>query len=231
LDDSQLRERLANSSASRLGGAYVQTVQDLIDSVIADSPELLRDKLRHAAANLGTKRFVSEVAAPFLVDLGDAWFEGVVEIQQEHLASEVLLAQIHAMAASYERAAGPTFVMATLPREAHSLGLMLVALYLAASDVNVRVVGADTPALQIVQAARALEADAVAISISSAAPSAAVREQLEVLATNLDKSTALWLGGRGALRLEAPPARALCLNHWDEIDDALAALGSRSLPK
>jgi methanogenic corrinoid protein MtbC1 len=231
LNESQLRERLANSGASRLGSAYVQTVQDLVDCVIADRPDSLREKLRRAAANLGTKRFVTEVAAPFLSDLGEAWFEGIVEVQQEHLASEVLLAQIHAMAASYEYAAGPTIVMATLPREAHSLGLMLVALYMAASDAHVLMLGTDTPVLQIVQAARALNADAVAISISSAAATAAVREQVDVLAANLDKATALWLGGKGALRLDAPPTRALCLNHWDEIDDALSALGSRSIPK
>jgi len=230
LSDSALRERLASSSPSRLGQGYVQTVQDLVDCVIGDRPDMLRDKLRQAAANLGTKRFVVEVAAPLLTDIGDAWFEGILEVQQEHQATEVLLAQVHALATSYENSSGPMIAMATLPRETHGLGMMLTALYLAASDARVRVIGADTPALQIAQAARIFKADAVGVSISAAASTAAVREHLDVLDGSLDKSTTLWLGGKGALRLDTLPARAVCLNHWDEIDDALQSLVSRSIP-
>jgi len=231
LSDAELRARLSSSNTSRLGPAYVQTVQDLVDCVIGDRPDQLRDKLRRAAANLGTKRFVTEVAAPFIHDLGEAWFEGVLEIAQEHVASEVLMAQIHTMIGTYESASGPTVVLATLPRETHTLGLMLVNLYLAASDASVRLLGADTPALQIATAARVFNADAVGISVSSAAPASAVREHLEVLAGRLDKSVTLWLGGKGALRLDALPAGIVCLHHWDELDDALTGLRSRSLHK
>jgi len=120
--------------------------------------------------------------------------------------------------------------MATLPREAHGLGMMLTALYLAASDARVRVIGADTPALQIAQAARTFQADAVGVSISAAASTVAVREQLDVLSSSLEKSTTLWLGGKGALRLDALPERAVCINHWDELEDALRALVARSVP-
>jgi hypothetical protein len=49
-----------------------------------------------------------------------------------------------------------------------------------------------------------------------------------MLDEKLDSQVALWLGGKGALRLDAPPKRAQCLNHWDEIDDALASLSSCS---
>jgi hypothetical protein len=79
--------------------------------------------------------------------------------------------------------------------------------------------------------ARTFKADAVGISVSAAASTTAVREQLAALDEKLDKGTALWLGGKGALRLDAPPTRAVCLHHWDELDDALVGLGSRSAPK
>ena len=231
LDDAILRDRLANSSPSRLGQGHVQTVQDLLDCIIADEPDSLRDKLRQAAANLGTRRFVVEVAAPLLHDMGQAWFEGVLDVQQEHVASEVILALVHMMRAAYEGSLGPTVLLATLPREPHGLGMHLVGLYLAAAGANVRIIGTDTPPVQIATAARSFNADAVAISISAAASTSATREHLNVLDENLDKSKALWLGGKGALRLDAPPARALCLNHWDEIDYALAALAARCVTR
>ncbi len=231
LDELTLRERLANSSPSRLGQGHVQTVQDLVDCIIADEPDSLRDKLRHAAANLGTGRFVIEVAAPLLHDMGEAWFEGVLDVQQEHIASEVILSLIHTMRVAYDGAIGPLILLATLPREPHALGMHLVGLYLAANGASVRIIGTDTPPAQMASAARALNADAVAISISAAASTSATREHLSVLDENLDKSSALWLGGKGALRLDALPARAVCLNHWDEIDDALAALAARCVTK
>lgn len=231
LSESGLRERLSQSSTSRLGHTGVQTVQDLVDCIIGDRQDALRDRLRQAAASLGTKRFVSEVAAPLLDDIGEAWSEGVLEVQQEHLTTEVLLAQIQSMAIAYESACGPCIVLATLPRETHTLGLRLVGLYLADSGARVRLLGADTPALQVAMAARNLRADAVGISVSAAASKTAVREQLEVLDSNLEKATALWLGGKGSSKLDSPPSRAVCLQHWDELEDALAGLGARSAPK
>ena len=231
LDEAQLRERLANSSPSRLSRGAVQSVQDLVDCVIGDEADTLRDKLRLAAANLGTRRFVTELAAPLLHDIGQAWFEGVLDVQQEHAASEVLLSIIHTTQVAYEGNLGPVIVMTTLPRETHGLGMHLVGLYLAAGGANVRTLGTDTPPRQIALAARSFNADAVAISISVAASAAACREQLAALDEQLDKLTPLWLGGRGALRLDQLPARAICLNHWDEIDDAFAALAARCVSK
>lgn len=227
LDETQLRERLSQSDSSRLSRGHVQPVQDLVDCIIADGPDDFRDKLRQSAANLGTKRFIVDVAAPLLHDIGEAWSEGILEVQQEHLATEILISQIHAISAQYENTAGPILVLATLPRESHSLGLQLIGLYAAASGARTRILGPDVPPAQIALAAKSLHADAVGVSISTAAALPAVRDQLAVLVEKLDSDIALWLGGKGALRLDAPPSRAICLNHWDEIDDALTNVITR----
>src|SRR5664279_2662484 len=66
LDESTLRERLAKSSHDRFNDDDPIAAHDLVDCVIGDDPDLLRTRMRRAAASLGTKRFVSELAAPFL---------------------------------------------------------------------------------------------------------------------------------------------------------------------
>ena len=231
LDKASLRQRLAAAVPSSVVAGESNLAHDLVDCAIADEPDSLRIGLRRAAVMLGTKRFIAEVATPFLHELGDAWEKGVIDVQQEHLATELLQAQLHQMAAAYEGATGPTIVLATLPRETHGLGLQLVGLYLAASGAVARILGADAPTAQIAKAARVLNADAVGISVSIAASSVAATNHLNSLIEVLDKHIALWLGGDGASRLRALPERALLLCHWDELEDALAVLRRIRAPR
>jgi methanogenic corrinoid protein MtbC1 len=224
LDESSLRNRLASSSHSRFSDEASEMAHDLVDCIIADAPDLLRVRLRRAAVTLGTKRFIVELAVPLLDELGEAWAAGAVDVQQEHVASEILQAQLHVMCAAYEEASGPTIVLATLPREYHVLGLQLVGLYLAACGAVPRILGADTPTTQIAKAAKSLRADAVGLSVSIAASSVAAANHLHELVGLLDESVVLWLGGKGASRVTPLPSGALLLGRWDELEDALEAL-------
>jgi methylmalonyl-CoA mutase cobalamin-binding subunit len=91
----------------------------------------------------------------------------------------------------------PLVVLATLPGEHHLLPLDMVGVYLSASDASPRMLGADTPALEIAAAARAMRADAVGVSISAAADRDACAANLEELIGELPRKTELWVGGAG----------------------------------
>ena len=227
LDETSLKRRLAASDPARLNIEESEIAHDLVDCIIADDPDSLRIRLRRAAVMLGTKRFISEVATPLLDELGEAWEGGAIEVQQEHLATEILQSQLHLMFAAYEGGTGPTIVLATLPREYHALGLQLVGLYLAACGGVPRILGADTPTAQIAKAGKALNATAVGLSVSLAASSVATTNHLEALMKVLDDSIPLWLGGKGASRIGSRPERALLLNRWDELEDAFENLRQR----
>ena len=227
LDEPSLRKRVANSEHIRFNAEESRMAHDLVDCIAADKPDLLRVLIRRAAVMLGTKRFISEVAAPLLDEIGEAWAAGAIKVQQEHIATEILQTQLHVMGIAYEGTSGPTILLATLPRENHGLGLQLVGLYLAACGAISRILGADTPVAQIAQAAKSLHADAVGISISIASSSVAAGNHLRGLIDVLDKSVELWLGGRGAPRINPRPDRVLLIGHWDEIEDALETLRQR----
>lgn len=231
LDRASLIQRLAAADPSRLVVENADLAHDLVDCAIADEPDSLRIGIRRAAVTLGTKRFITEVATPLLHELGNAWEKGAIDVQQEHLATELLQAQLHQMAAAYEGTTGPTIVLSTLPRETHGLGVQLVGLYLAASGAVPRILGADTPTAQIAKAARVLNANAVGISVSIAASTVAATNHLNSLIEALDKHIALWLGGEGAARLRTLPGRAVLLRHWDELEDALEVLRRIQTPR
>ena len=224
LDDEALRQRLSQSNHVRLVSDESAMAHDLVDCAIADELNSLRVRLRRAAAVLGTKRFVSEVASPLLRELGEAWSEGILEVHQEHAATEILQSQLYAMASDYDGAEGPTILLATLPRGTHGLGLQLVQLYAAACGALPRMLGVDTPTAQIAKAAESLRVDVVALSISVAASSVAIGNHLNHLDEALNPKIPLWVGGEGATRVTQLPGRVRVLTHWDEFEDALTAL-------
>ena len=208
---------------SAAGGGVVADVKALIELLEQDNAKRIEDELRLAAAALGAKRFVVEVAQPLAVAVGQSWADGRIEIRQEHLMTECLTTQLRALLATHQVADGaPTIVLATLPSEPHTLGLQMVALYLALGAARPRLLGASTPPDQVIAAAHAFGAEVVGIALTPAADLVAARRDVQRLARGLPSSVALWLGGAGASALGKLPERVESIATWPALDAALA---------
>lgn len=198
------------------------SVEHLVERLTADDLIGVEGSLRQSAAALGPRRFVTEVAHPFLVAVGDAWERGGLHVRQEHAASQVLRTQLRSMLAAYQDLeARPIVLLATLPGEPHDLALEMVALYLAVSSAKPRLLGASTPVSEIVEAVRALDADVVGLTITSGAAPNVRRDVLE-LARNLPRRVPLWIGGR-ATDLDEPVEAVRLIRSWADVDEALRA--------
>jgi MerR family transcriptional regulator, light-induced transcriptional regulator len=179
------------------------SVEAIADALASDDVERVRALLRTAAVTLGPKAFVTEIAHPFAVRVGDLWAEGAIDVRHEHLASEYLTTQLRLLLGAQEDGVRrPVVVLATLPGEPHALGLEMVAVYLAASLAAPRLLGADTPPAEIAAAAEAMSADAVGLSISLAADPRRAQADARTVARLLRPGTELWLGGAGAANLD-----------------------------
>ena len=115
----------------------------------------------------------SEVLIPMLVNTGAAWLRGETRVWEEHFTSatvrtivESLYLDVSAQAAQVPPL-GKTAVLACPPEEAHDLGLRMLADRMTLAGWTVHFLGADTPVEEIVSAARALEADLVALSAAT----------------------------------------------------------------
>jgi len=203
--------------------ASVADVPALLELLAADDAKGIEEQLRLAAAAWGAKRFVTELAHPLAQAVGEAWAKGELLIRHEHLMTECLTTQLRALLAAHQDVDGaPHVVLGTLPGENHTLGLQMVAVYLALSAAKPRLLGANTPPDQIASAARALGASVVGIAVSPVAEVPATRRQLRRLAAELPSSTALWVGGAGAKALGHLQAPAEVVPSWLAIDGALA---------
>lgn len=205
----------------------------LMSAIARDDVATLRRSLRALAALHGPQRFVTDVADPLMVKLGESWACGAIGIRHEHLASHVISTQLRLSLAMLEEAEDavpvaqrrrPAILLATLPGEAHVLGLEMVALYMASRRAMPRVLGADTPPYEIARAADAMGVPVVGVSISPAADIATTRRHVEALGralAALERPPELWLGGSGAEGVMASRTPGRLVATWAALDDAL----------
>lgn len=215
----------ASAGAGAGAGVSASAVAAVIEALRAEDIRGMRSTLRAAAVALGPRGFVTDVAHPLAVRVGELWAEGVLDVRHEHLASACLTSQLHLLLGALDDGErSPTVLLATLPGEPHLLGVDMVAVYLAASLAAPRVLGADTPPRQLADAARALDVDVVGVSISPAAPGRATTLAVKSLVALLPPGIELWLGGGGARAIAPHAPSARLIDTWRDLDAALAAI-------
>jgi MerR family transcriptional regulator, light-induced transcriptional regulator len=191
----------------------------------------VRNGLRQAVATLGPHNFLTQVAGPLVEQVGEAWSAGRLAVRHEHLLTHALSTQIRLLLSAYETEnSGPLILLTTLSQEQHGLGLEMAALYLALEGASPRVLGVDTPADQIVEAAIALRVRVVGISVSRASDPETTRERIRWILGELPDTVELWLGGKGAPAPKPSDARVFSTRSWEEVDRELARLRSGRTP-
>jgi len=163
-------------------------------------------------ARMGPVEFLEARLAPLVRAVGKAWERNELEIRHEHFLSERVGDLLRSLRMPLEeRATGPLVVLATLPGEAHGLGLQMSALVLAAAGCRVLYLGTEVPIPQIASLVRDLSAHAVGISVSSGTKGASSAAALRKLRETLPRRVVLVSGGDGAPAsrpgIEPPPPR------------------------
>ena len=229
-ETEELRALLANSTRSEAeselqppSAPNAPNVDSLLARLIADDPQGLREELRQSVALLGPRRFLTDLAAPLVDQVGSAWAAGRIAVRHEHLVSEVLSSKLRLLLSAYEERPGsPIVLLATLSDEQHGLGLDMVALYLALEGATPRLLGVNTPPDQIAAAAVAFSADVVGVSISEASDLKITESHLRRVLNALPTRIEVWLGGRNARKVTLRDPRLRQVITWQDLDSALA---------
>jgi MerR family transcriptional regulator, light-induced transcriptional regulator len=191
----------ASAAASSLPPA--EDVAALLRLVKAYDGERLARLFLAEWARMGPVEFLEARLAPLIRAVGEGWERNELEIRHEHFLSERVGDLLRSLRLPLdERATGPLVAFATLPGEAHGLGLQMAALALASAGCRVLYLGTEVPIPEIASVARDLAARAVAISVSVATKGAASAAALRKLREVLPRRVLLVTGGDGA-----PPSR------------------------
>jgi DNA-binding transcriptional MerR regulator/methylmalonyl-CoA mutase cobalamin-binding subunit len=196
---------------------------ELLHLVRQHDAQALQHTLRTLLLRDGLERFVLDTAAPLIEAIGRWWERGKIEVFEEHLATEQLHRVLREAVSQAVRGGGrPRVVITTLPNEPHTLGLLLAESVMRLDGADCTPLGGQTPASQILAAARASSADIVALSFSRFFGQGPMREGIAGLRAALPPNVELWCGGAGAARLKKPPAGVQVLAGLADIRPQLA---------
>ena len=143
---------------------------------------------------------------PLLHTVGERWARGQLQIFEEHLLSQVLLRLLNTeISALQHTAKQPRILLATLPGEEHTLGLLMLAALLSFRHISVINLGGEVPLDQIVAAVFRFDAGVLGISFSGAYQHDSIRGNVNQLRAMLPQSVDIWMGGEGVGRMRKLP--------------------------
>jgi DNA-binding transcriptional MerR regulator/methylmalonyl-CoA mutase cobalamin-binding subunit len=156
----------------------------------------MRDYLAQDMMRLGLQRFLLETVTPINAEVGRAWMRGEIAIHEEHLYSEQIQHLLRqAIGSTTHAGQSPRVMLTTLPGEEHQLGLLMAQAFLSVEGAQCLSLGVQTPASDIVSAARALDADIVGLSFSQVMQPRTACDGVAELRRHLDHGVELWAGG------------------------------------
>ena len=178
----------------------------------AHQMEAFRRKLTQAMLVMGLKNFVTKLVAPLANEVGEAWACGQFAVFEEHLFAESVQIVLRSAVFSVPQvhhssgAPRPRVLLTTLPQERHGLGLLMAEAMFAAEGAHCIPLGVQTPLPDIVEGARAMQADIVALSFSATMNPRHVGDSLRELRARLPEQAEIWAGGTNSALRKRPPS-------------------------
>lgn len=199
--------------------------QAMLDLLRRHDVVALRRALNQAMLRLGLGRFLTELLAPLNVAVGDAWMRGEIQVFEEHLYTESVMAMLRGTMGglpSLTQPGRPRVLLTTLPQEMHALGLLMAEVMLTLEGCNCLSLGTQTPMQDIVRAAAAHEVQVVGLSFSEAYPAQQLLRDLQEMRRQLPAQIRLWTGGDHPM-LHRPVAGVTHVATLQDIEALLSA--------
>lgn len=202
LSESELDTLSSRQNRPRRGDESGDLQRQVIELIAGHDLAGLRQCLSLWLMKQGLQEFVVETVAPLNRAVTEAWMRGELEVFEERAYSELLQVLLRsAMLPSINRSNVPRFVLATLPNEVNALGLLMMEALLAPEGVLCISLGTQVPIPEIAAAAKAFDADIVALAFSASFSSKQAVASLESIRSVIPDSTAIWVGGELIRRL------------------------------
>ena len=158
-----------HSSTGPVAMVDVEAVDSIVSAAAALDGLSLVHLYRAALRRLDFEHAWTDVLAPSLRRIGEQWATGALGVESEHLASDLLEAELRAVArAKRVDATGPPVLLVSADDEQHHLPLLAVEAELARLGVPALHLGARVPAPSVVVTLRRTRARAVFVWASIA---------------------------------------------------------------
>ena len=202
LSEADLDTLTSRQNRPRRGDESGDLQRQVIELIRSHDMLGLRRHLSLWLMKTGLQEFVVEIAAPLNRAVTESWMRGELEVFEERAYAEQLQVVLRsAMLPGVNFVSAPRFLLATLPNEVSALGLLMMEALLAPEGVQCTSLGTQVPIPEISAAAKAFDADIVALAFSASFSSKQAVASLESIRSVIPKSTAIWVGGELVRRL------------------------------
>jgi MerR family transcriptional regulator, light-induced transcriptional regulator len=181
-------------------------VSRLIEATLSGDNGRADRVLSEAHASLSVEDVLLRVIQPTLIEIGEKWHRGEINVAHEHQASNFLRGKLHGLLelAGNSRH-GPAIIVACAPGEWHEIGSLMLAIFLRRAGFRTHYLGANTPVEDLVRFSREVKAEVLMISVSNAE----VLENLRSTARFLLEAAPLVVYGGAAFNERPEIAREL----------------------
>jgi DNA-binding transcriptional MerR regulator/DNA-directed RNA polymerase subunit L len=193
-------------------------VEEFVQSVQRCDVQKLEELLHKHLMLRGLEGCVTQIIAPLMGIIGDLWAGDRLEIFEEHLLSRQISRFLDLVISrtNLDNRDNPV-ILATLPGETHTLGLLMTEAILLTKDIPAVNLGGEIPIPQVAKIAQKTDARSVGLSFSASFPSRKIRPLLKELLEAMHSETDIWIGGSGVAHLKRLPAKITLIKSFDDL--------------
>jgi MerR family transcriptional regulator, light-induced transcriptional regulator len=201
-----LNKPVKNPVVQQVPQSGANLISRLIEATLSGDNGRADRVLSEAHASLSVEDVLLRVIQPTLIEIGEKWHRGEINVAHEHQASNFLRGKLHGLLelAGNSRH-GPAIIVACAPGEWHEIGSLMLAIFLRRAGFRTHYLGANTPIEDLVRFAREVKAEVLMISVSNAE----VLENLRSTARFLLEAAPLVVYGGAAFNERPEMAREL----------------------
>ena len=193
-------------------------IEHIISVLQSGDVAQLDSELSSSYQQQGMETFITQTMIPLLKTVGERWAMGRLEIYEEHLLSEVLTRFLNSEIYLLQKTAKkPRVVLATLPGEEHTLGLLMVSALLSSRNISVVNLGAEVPLDQLTSAVDRYEADILGVTFSGAYQYENIRSNINELRNSIPQGVDIWMGGEAVKRMRKLPLGVTKFTSMDKL--------------
>jgi MerR family transcriptional regulator, light-induced transcriptional regulator len=153
-----------NDEARAIGQMIDEIVQALMNFDRTQADQLLGE----AFSIYPFEQVLLELVQPAMVDIGERWYRGEVNVAVEHFATQFVRCKLASMLSIFEGSAHrATVVVGCAPGELHDLGALLSALFLMRRGWHVIYLGPQVPLFDLLETVHSLKPNMVCLSAST----------------------------------------------------------------
>jgi DNA-binding transcriptional MerR regulator/methylmalonyl-CoA mutase cobalamin-binding subunit len=207
LDEACLKVLIADQGQAIAQRPLSVEMENVVQWLQSHDPGLLRDQLHRELARRGLRDFILNAMPALNAAVGNATANGALSIMHGYLFAETVQTLIRQTTPSQTDSVGqqPRILLATLPGELHTLGLLMLEALMALEGATCISLGAQLPLKEIASASLAYQADIVGLSFSQAFARKKLDSVLRELRSLCPGDIEIWAGGAGVARMEKVP--------------------------